>query len=206
MLIACGFGILLGAMVGGVATIRKLMLPVFSSLYAVPIVILYPVFTAWFGIGSRIQDRFCRRLRPFPGAARRPRPASASSTSNISSPRAAWARACRSSSRASSFRRRSRPCWPGCGSAARSDHHRRRVRGNAHLGGRHRLSGDQEPHHARQPARLCRHHRHPGAGDRLRSAGMRFIERRTLVWQTAGRRDGGEPARRGRALPAPATA
>ena len=52
MLIACGVGILLGAIVGGVAGIRKLMLPVFSSLYAVPIVILYPVFTAWFGIGS----------------------------------------------------------------------------------------------------------------------------------------------------------
>lgn len=52
MLIACGAGILLGAVVGGVATIRNLMLPVFSSLYAVPIVILYPIFTAWFGIGS----------------------------------------------------------------------------------------------------------------------------------------------------------
>jgi NitT/TauT family transport system permease protein len=53
MLIACGVGILLGAIVGGVAAIRKLMLPVCSSLYAVPIVILYPVFTAWFGIGSQ---------------------------------------------------------------------------------------------------------------------------------------------------------
>src|SRR3569833_446799 len=52
MLIACGVGILLGSVVGGVASVRRLMLPVFSSLYAVPIVILYPVFTAWFGIGS----------------------------------------------------------------------------------------------------------------------------------------------------------
>jgi NitT/TauT family transport system permease protein/taurine transport system permease protein len=52
MLIACGAGILVGALVGGVARLRNLLLPVFSSLYAVPIVILYPIFTAWLGIGS----------------------------------------------------------------------------------------------------------------------------------------------------------
>ena len=52
MLIACGAGILTGALVGGIALLRNLLLPVFSSLYAVPIVILYPIFTAWFGIGS----------------------------------------------------------------------------------------------------------------------------------------------------------
>src|SRR5215213_9709550 len=52
MLIACGFGILAGALVGGIALLRNLLLPVLSSLYAVPIVILYPIFTAWFGIGS----------------------------------------------------------------------------------------------------------------------------------------------------------
>src|SRR6187455_172827 len=53
MLIACGFGILCGALVGGIALLRSLLLPVFSSMYAVPIVILYPIFTAWFGIGSQ---------------------------------------------------------------------------------------------------------------------------------------------------------
>jgi NitT/TauT family transport system permease protein/taurine transport system permease protein len=53
MVIACGFGIVVGATVGGVALLRDLLLPVFSSLYAVPIVILYPIFTAWFGIGSQ---------------------------------------------------------------------------------------------------------------------------------------------------------
>lgn len=58
MLIACGIGILLGAVVGGIASVRKLMLPVFSSLYAVPIVILYPVFTAWLGIGSQAKIVF----------------------------------------------------------------------------------------------------------------------------------------------------
>ena len=63
--------------------LRNLLLPVFSSLYAVPIVILYPIFTAWFGIGSGIQDRVCRRLRLLPGDAvdrgRHPAP----STSNL---------------------------------------------------------------------------------------------------------------------------
>src|SRR5262249_12276657 len=52
MLIACGLGILAGALIGGIALLRNLLLPVFSSLYAVPIVILYPIFTPWFGIGS----------------------------------------------------------------------------------------------------------------------------------------------------------
>src|SRR5262245_20710652 len=33
MLIACGLGILVGAVVGGFATLRGLLLPVFSSLY-----------------------------------------------------------------------------------------------------------------------------------------------------------------------------
>ena len=51
MLIACGAGIIAGALIGGIALLRNLLLPVFSSLYAVPIVILYPIFTAWFGIG-----------------------------------------------------------------------------------------------------------------------------------------------------------
>jgi len=66
MLIACGIGILVGAIVGGVAAIRNLMLPVFSSLYAVPIVILYPVFTAWFGIGSESKIAFAGVYGFFP--------------------------------------------------------------------------------------------------------------------------------------------
>lgn len=66
MVIACGVGILTGAVVGGVASLRKLMLPVFSSLYAVPIVILYPVFTAWFGIGSESKIAFAGVYGFFP--------------------------------------------------------------------------------------------------------------------------------------------
>ena len=66
MLIACGFGILAGALVGGIALLRNLLLPVFSSMYAVPIVILYPIFTAWFGIGSQSKIIFAGVYGFFP--------------------------------------------------------------------------------------------------------------------------------------------
>jgi len=66
MLIACGAGILVGALVGGLAFLRNLLLPVFSSLYAVPIVILFPIFTAWFGIGSESKIAFAGTYGFFP--------------------------------------------------------------------------------------------------------------------------------------------
>jgi NitT/TauT family transport system permease protein len=66
MLIACGCGILIGALVGGIALLRDLLLPVFSSLYAIPIVILYPIFTAWFGIGSESKIIFAGVYGFFP--------------------------------------------------------------------------------------------------------------------------------------------
>jgi NitT/TauT family transport system permease protein/taurine transport system permease protein len=66
MLIACGVGILVGALVGGIALLRDLLLPVFSSLYAVPIVILYPIFTAWLGIGSESKIAFAGVYGFFP--------------------------------------------------------------------------------------------------------------------------------------------
>jgi NitT/TauT family transport system permease protein/taurine transport system permease protein len=66
MAIACGGGILVGALVGGLALLRNLLLPVFSSLYAVPIVILYPIFTAWFGIGSESKIAFAGAYGFFP--------------------------------------------------------------------------------------------------------------------------------------------
>src|SRR5215467_12148844 len=66
MLIACGLGILVGALVGGTALLRDLLLPVFSCLYAVPIVILYPIFTAWFGIGSESKIAFAGVYGFFP--------------------------------------------------------------------------------------------------------------------------------------------
>jgi len=66
MAIACGGGILAGAAIGGLARMRKLLLPVLSSLYAVPIVILYPVFTAWFGVGSESKIAFAGIYALFP--------------------------------------------------------------------------------------------------------------------------------------------
>jgi NitT/TauT family transport system permease protein/taurine transport system permease protein len=66
MVIACGGGILAGAVVGGIARLRDLLLPVFSSMYAVPIVILYPVFTAWFGVGSESKIAFAGIYAFFP--------------------------------------------------------------------------------------------------------------------------------------------
>ena len=66
MMIACGAGIVAGAVVGGIAALRDLLLPVFSSLYAVPIVILYSVFTAWFGIGSESKIVFAGVYGFFP--------------------------------------------------------------------------------------------------------------------------------------------
>jgi NitT/TauT family transport system permease protein len=53
MLFACGLGIGFGLLAGSIAGLRRLALPLASGLYAVPIVILYPLFTAWFGIGPQ---------------------------------------------------------------------------------------------------------------------------------------------------------
>jgi NitT/TauT family transport system permease protein len=58
MAFACGGGILLGAIVGSLPRPRVLVMPMVSSLYAVPLVILYPVFTVWLGIGSESKIAF----------------------------------------------------------------------------------------------------------------------------------------------------
>ncbi|WP_407178885.1 ABC transporter permease [Bradyrhizobium sp. STM 3562] len=58
MAFACGGGILLGALVGSLPRPRVLIMPMVSSLYAVPLVILYPVFTVWLGIGSESKIAF----------------------------------------------------------------------------------------------------------------------------------------------------
>ena len=58
MVFACGGGILAGAVVGSLPGPRILIMPLVSSLYAVPLVILYPVFTVWLGIGSESKIAF----------------------------------------------------------------------------------------------------------------------------------------------------
>ncbi|HJZ21790.1 MAG TPA: ABC transporter permease [Bradyrhizobium sp.] len=58
MVFACGGGILAGAVVGSLPRPRLLIMPMVSGLYAVPLVILYPVFTVWLGIGSESKIAF----------------------------------------------------------------------------------------------------------------------------------------------------
>jgi NitT/TauT family transport system permease protein len=58
MAFACGGGILAGAVVGSLPRPRTVILPMVSSVYAVPLVILYPVFTVWLGIGSESKIAF----------------------------------------------------------------------------------------------------------------------------------------------------
>ena len=58
LVFACGGGILAGAVMGSVAALRTLLLPVASSLYAVPLVIIYPVLTVWLGIGPESKIAF----------------------------------------------------------------------------------------------------------------------------------------------------
>jgi NitT/TauT family transport system permease protein/taurine transport system permease protein len=64
--IACGGGVLCGAAIGSVALFRRLMLPLISSVYAVPIVILYPVLTVWLGIGPASKIAFAGIYGFFP--------------------------------------------------------------------------------------------------------------------------------------------
>lgn len=58
MAIACGGGILAGAVIGSLPRPRLIVMPMVSSLYAVPLVILYPVFTVWLGIGPASKIAF----------------------------------------------------------------------------------------------------------------------------------------------------
>jgi NitT/TauT family transport system permease protein len=58
LLFACGGGILGGALLGSVPVLRTVLLPVVSSLYAVPIVIIYPLLTVWLGIGPSSKIAF----------------------------------------------------------------------------------------------------------------------------------------------------
>jgi len=56
--IVCGGGILLGQLVGSSAAARRMLLPVLRGVYAVPLVVLYPVMMVWFGLGSESKIAF----------------------------------------------------------------------------------------------------------------------------------------------------
>ena len=68
MTLACGGGILIGAIVGSIALLRNLMLPLISMLYAVPLVIIYPLFVVWLGLGSPSKIAFASIIGFFPAA------------------------------------------------------------------------------------------------------------------------------------------
>ncbi len=117
MVFACGGGILAGAVVGSLPRPRVLIMPMVSSIYAVPLVILYPVFTVWLGIGSESKIAFASIYGFLPTMLATP-PESRPSIRNWCWRRAAWAPRCPSGSFASSFRRPFPPCCPAFGSAA----------------------------------------------------------------------------------------
>ena len=50
--IAYGLGGLAGLVIGARPLLRRALLPLLSSVYAVPFVVIYPVMTAWLGIGA----------------------------------------------------------------------------------------------------------------------------------------------------------
>lgn len=58
LLIACGGGILLGASIGASPLMRKPVTTMLSALYAVPLIILYPLIAAWVGIGPQSKIAF----------------------------------------------------------------------------------------------------------------------------------------------------
>jgi NitT/TauT family transport system permease protein len=51
IIFACGAGVIVGGLLGSDEWLRRLILPLASSAYAVPFILLYPLVTLWFGIG-----------------------------------------------------------------------------------------------------------------------------------------------------------
>jgi hypothetical protein len=56
--IACVGGILVGQLIGASPTARRTLLPVIRGVYAVPLVVLYPVMMVWFGLGPESKIAF----------------------------------------------------------------------------------------------------------------------------------------------------
>ena len=66
MLAACGGGLAAGAAIGSVPRLRQVLLPLASSAYAVPLIVLYPVLTVWLGIGPASKVAFAGLYGFFP--------------------------------------------------------------------------------------------------------------------------------------------
>jgi NitT/TauT family transport system permease protein/taurine transport system permease protein len=56
--IAWGCGLLIGIALGANERVSDIVVPLVSSVYAVPIVVIYPVLAAWFGLGLQAKYLF----------------------------------------------------------------------------------------------------------------------------------------------------
>ena len=162
MVFACGGGILAGAVVGSLPRPRVLIMPMISSIYAVPLVILYPVFTVWLGIGSESKIAFASIYGFLPTML-----ATAAGIQTIDPQLVLAARSMGATlSQRLIARHHSGGDPDGVVRTAgrrRAGHRRRGGVGNADLLGRHRLPDFALSHHSRQSA--CVRRRAPGAGD-----------------------------------------
>ena len=66
LIIALSLGGVLGLVLGGFKVLRLIFLPIFASVYAIPLVILYPVLTVWIGIGPESKVIFGAMYGLFP--------------------------------------------------------------------------------------------------------------------------------------------
>jgi len=66
LLLAVLVGGALGLLLGGIRGLRITLLPVVASIYAVPLVILYPLLTVWIGIGPESKVIFGALYGVFP--------------------------------------------------------------------------------------------------------------------------------------------
>ncbi len=68
LVIAYGIGGLIGLLLGTIRPLGRPLLPILSSIYAIPFVVIYPVLTAWTGIGPESKVLFAGLYGLFPMA------------------------------------------------------------------------------------------------------------------------------------------
>ena len=169
MVFACGGGILAGAIVGSLPRPRVLIMPMVSSLYAIPLVILYPVFTVWLGIGSESKIAFASIYGFLPTML-----ATAAGIQTIDPQLLLAARSMGATLEPAHHTRgdsgRDPHCAVGLAGRRRAGHRRRGGVGDADLLGRHRLSDFALPDHSGKRACVCGRAAGAGAGGRFQPA------------------------------------
>ncbi len=68
LVIAYGIGGVVGLLLGNIRPLGRPLLPILSSIYAIPFVVIYPVLTAWAGIGPESKVLFAGLYGLFPMA------------------------------------------------------------------------------------------------------------------------------------------